>query len=696
MSSVAPVAHTASRPTRAWLWIDRSIVAFTCAAVSYTLLAWLLAAVGAFTITTASAAIGFAALLGVAVASRIRVSSHAPEVDRVSVLVVLIMVVSFIGWGIKHSGEHIITDRDPGVYSTASLWLATHGNLQIGFEAESADLPSSFTNSSQGLRPIGDSGRLQPGFMQGTVAWLATWTLYLGAASLFWMNAFVSGLAGLVIFFVGLRLGFGRFALMAVALALFNPITLYVTRDVFSEPIVLLMIVCSAYLLVAAVTIERPHLGMYAVSGLAVGATALFRIDGPAYVIGWSIALLLIFVIDGSRVGKSGFAAAIPWVIAGSVSGTAWILALRTAPLYIDVHSDRAVPLWTLAAAVVMTGAVAGVLVSRYDVLRHRLRTVLVASTFRWSIVIAALVLSAWFGVLRPAITIDSGSPPSFVSRTAAIELKGATPFAFNSPVVDSARTYFEQSALWQIRYWGIAVVATSLAALVLAALGAGNRRMRLALIVVGALLLPALVLYLQSPSITPDHLWAMRRYVPFTVPLFSLLSVFVVTAVFRLLSLTGVGRTRRVLVGGFVVGVLLWTPIARVVPILHATEYVGFVGSIRLMCDHIPDDGAVVMVGTQYRDKLQGPVRSICDVPVVAAPDGTSDADVVEALDTLRSAGLDPVVLLSADRRWNAPPIVTHEFVYRITEWTVTEPPRRQVEVPFGWALYPSQQVGE
>jgi hypothetical protein len=285
----------------------------------------------------------------------------------------------------------------------------------------------------------------------------------------------------------------------------------------------------------------------------------------------------------------------------------------------------------------------------------------------------------------------DFGSTPLFIADIATAELRGSTPFAFNSPVVDSTRTYVEQSALWQIRYWGIAVIASSLMSVVLIVKGHRTSGTRFALLSIAALLLPALVLYLQSPSITPDHFWAMRRYVPSTVPLFSILSVSLAAMLFRSSIYLEVSTVWRVLVGAFVAGVLLWIPVTRAMPLVSATEYIGFIGSIRLMCEHVPENGAIIMVGTQYQVKLQGPVRSICDIPVVGAADGTSDGDVDQAVAAFRDVGREPVILLPPDREWDGPALVTDEFIYRITEWTVTEPPRRQVDVPYGWALYPA-----
>jgi hypothetical protein len=688
MAGVPDTAQMQSSSTRSWLWIDRSIVLFASAAVGYTLLSWMLAAVGAFDVLTASISIGLSVLFGLVVASRVRIASDAPEISRFSVLMLLVMIGFFVGWGVAHSGEHVITDRDPGVYSTAGLWLAAHGSLTIGFEEESAGMPDAFTNSSQGLVSIEDSELLQPGFMHGVIVWVATFAVFLGAASIFYMNALVWGAAAIILFFLALRLGFRRWALLVVALVLFNPIALFMTRDVYSEPVALLLIVCSVYCFVAAVVNGYPSSALYSVSGLAVGAVALFRIDGPAYLIGWSIAFLLVTVVRESAEDR-GLVMMVPWIMAGSVAVVALILALGTAPSYIEAHSSRARPLWLLAAAVFAAALGATLIVSRNERFCQKLRSMLVSSTVRWFFVVTAIGLSLWFGVLRPLLMIDVGSPPSFIAGIATAELEGATPFALNTPVVDPMRTYYEQSALWQVRYWGIAVIASSLVAVVLVAIGRIRGRKRLALVAIGALLLPALVLYLQSPSITPDHFWAMRRYVPFSVPLFSILSVSLAVFLFRSFSSSRGNAPWRLLVGLFVVGVLVWVPISRATPLLYATEYVGFVGSIRRMCDRVPDDGAIVMVGTQYRDKLQGPVRSICNIPVVGAADGTSDNDVDQAVMAFRDSGRVPFVLVPIDREWDAPILLTDEFLYRITEWTVTEPPRRQVEIPYNWALY-------
>src|SRR5882672_8833594 len=45
--------------------------------------------------------------------------------------VAIAFIVVMTGLNVAHAAEHVVTDRDPGVYVVTARWLARHGNLVV-------------------------------------------------------------------------------------------------------------------------------------------------------------------------------------------------------------------------------------------------------------------------------------------------------------------------------------------------------------------------------------------------------------------------------------------------------------------------------------------------------------------------------------------------------------------------------------
>jgi hypothetical protein len=123
--------------------------------------------------------------------------------------------------------------------------------------------------------------------------------------------------------------------------------------------------------------------------------------------------------------------------------------------------------------------------------------------------------------------------------------------------------------------------------------------------------------LYLWRPSIAPDQIWAMRRFVPAAMPLFVLLAAFAVAvlaeAVWRR---SGAASARPFLVIGGIA--LVAFPVATTLPVRAFQPDSGYLAAIESTCRVTGPDAALLTAAHDFASQeLVGALRAWCNVPV-------------------------------------------------------------------------------
>ena len=175
---------------------------------------------------------------------------------------------------------------------------------------------------------------------------------------------------------------------------------------------------------------------------------------------------------------------------------------------------------------------------------------------------------------------------------------------------VDGTRSYDEMTVIWLGWYLGpiTLVLAVAGTALLLRRSIVGWRPE--VLVLLATLGIPAL-LYLIRPAITPDQMWAMRRFLPAVIPAALLMAGWTLPRIHR------AARTRGQRVGAWVLvaGVLL-PPLATWGTLVVTTEYGGRADQVAQVCDAVAGKRVVVVRdgGPPWLPTL----RIMCDVDVV------------------------------------------------------------------------------
>ncbi len=563
---------------------------------------------------------------------------RSPAARTWTVLAVLVIAAT-TAVNAANAGEHVVVNRDPGVYLVTGRWVAEHGSLVVAAAEGPFATADDLVFQSPGTYDEG-GGHLQFQFSHLVPVLLAEahWVggdglarqvpVVLGAAALLASYALAARLAGRH------SAGFIVVALLAWCL----PIVAAV-RDTYSEPLTWLLLAGGLWAYTRGVDGRRPATALLA--GLALGAAAAARVDAIVYLV--PIPVLVALLMPGRdepgagrtrRTAVSCLVGLAPGIVIGAVD-----LAVLSREYLQDLRAET----YTLWAALVLSVAAAAVL--RLTAVRRRLTTAADSPGRRsagWrmpaatagAIAVVVVGLLLWF--VRPQVEVARSSRP--------FEYIGAMQAAEGEPV-EPDRRYDERSVQWLAWYLGPPAVAAAIAGAAIVVHRAG--RGPLTPIVVPWLVLGGgTLLYLWRPSITPDHVWASRRFVPAVLPLAATLAAVTVTAL-----TDGVrGRARRrwpraepvdrrwrravpALFGVASFALLLVPVVDRFRPVAALSDQRGYLAITRDVCAVVAGDAVIAIDGERAGSTLPQTLRSYCDVPVALLPAGAADPAPVSEL---------------------------------------------------------------
>ena len=386
-------------------------------------------------------------------------------------------------------------------------------------------------------------------------------------------NLLIGALGLLAVYDVARRLIGPRWGLVPVAaLALSTPM-IYFSRATFTEPTNIVLTFGGLAVLWSA--FRDPRLSRFALGGAMVGATALSRIDGAAVSAGLILGLGVVAAVSGPNDRRRriwGLLVASrprPWPWSGSGTST----SRCTAPGYLEDHRSLYVQLLGAAggvpgggrrpdrgAALGAAARLAGCPQGRPGHRRGR------SGGGRGR------------GAGQPP-AVDAAAPDR--ARIRAGVVHRGRPAAAGVPV-DGTRSYDEMTVTWLGWYLGplTLVLAVAGTALLMRRSIVGWRPE--VLVLLATLGIPAL-LYLIRPAITPDHIWAMRRFLPAVIPAALVMAGWTLPRIHR------AARSRWQRIGAWVLvaGVLL-PPVATWGTLVVTTEYGGRADQVAQVCDAV------------------------------------------------------------------------------------------------------------
>ncbi len=589
------------------------------------------------------------------------------------VTVVAIIVVSGLSAGV-YSSEHLLTDRDPGVYATTAMWLADEGSLLVDGAVGGFEEIEGITAESPGYYEERDDGLLSPQFMHLLPVWGAAARWMGGDHALFGVNGVVIAGALAAFWLFSALILRPWFAVLATAGLAASLVTVHFARDVYSEPLALLMTFAALAFLVVAQRSQQ--IGLSVVAGLLIGATAMVRIDAWLVITGFALFLELQWLVVKHRDQADTTRRFIRSVAAGMVMAGAVALVdgfLRSAPYLLENGRRQSfIMMLALLALVLIGGFIAqrAPWSGRIGPLIERSRR-----TMAWIVPIVVVVAVAGLFVIRPMVQETHAAAPNGIVAGAQ-DAQGLP--------LDPTRNYNEWTVHWLSWYMGLGGLIISVAGVALAwrrvLLG---RSELLPWLFVGSL---TTAVYLLRPSITPDQLWAMRRFLPVVIP-------FLIVGG-ALLAEWATDRwdsdTQRLLIAGWAFVILIFVPLSVTAPFRQATSYRGMYDATLAVCEALPTDAALLMTSVYHSNTYQAAVRMLCDMPVARIDE--SAVDPACAVETARQAWADRGVELYVGGHPDDQLDMTDvETTYVMPEIVITRRPEGMIRLAFRFGLAPA-----
>ncbi len=389
------------------------------------------------------------------------------------------------------------------------------------------------------------------------------------------------------------------------------------TRDSTTEITMQVLLFAAVWLLADPRTLC--HRGPAFVVGYLAGTLEAVHIDGLVFLLGlpFVVAIVWLRARDGDRQRLlQVFASCALGLAVGLTIGFVDLVQRSNAYYHVLEHNVRRVIFVAILSVLVAVAAGIG----RLYVLHQpgalaRLRRARGQLAFLAGELVVAAALIAWF--VRPHLEHPHGRVPLLVIGA----LQQVHHLAY-----DPRRLYSELSMVWASWYLGPVTLMLALLGAAYAARSFVRGTLDFPAEIMGLMLGPPALLYLWRPSVAPDHIWAMRRFLPAVFPILILAAFGVLAAVFRrsLGRWTALARVVAVALGIAAVLFPIWT----IRHVSRMTEQRGMLTLVRRTCKVVGPQGAIVLlqdpVATTF---LYGPqtFRSFCNVPVAVMSSGVS-----------------------------------------------------------------------
>jgi hypothetical protein len=544
--------------------------------------------------------------------SRARDQARSPGA-RFPAACMCVMALGFAIWNGSHAAQHVAIGRDAGVYAVTGKWLATHGDLEVPAIPVGATTASAASLKLPGTY-VEDGNRLEFQFNHLMPTLLAEAHGLGGDRLMFRVPALLGALALLAVYAVGCRFVRRPWLVLAAvgALALSLP-QLNVSRDTYSESSVELLLWAGLWLTLTAYRrrSSRRSIGLAVLAGAALGGTLLSRVDAFAFLIPLPVLGAMALLLARSRADRRQLGRLYLGLLIGAVPmgslGTFDVIE-RAGHYYPDlsrqIHLLRVAMVVSLLLSIVLLAvwpllARHGTPLARWAAARQR--SLAVGS----ALILVVGLLTAW--LVRPLGRHELGQSFALIG---VLQARAGL-------AVEPRRTYSEHSISWISWYLGPITVTLAIigAAVVVASLW---RRLDSARVLVVGVAGFASVIYLWKPSVVPDQIWAMRRFVPATLPLLVLLSATAIAALAQITTRSAAGtiRQRTVLTVG-AAGMLVF-PVATVRPVASFEPQVGALTLVQSLCRTVGPQSAVVFAAKNPGSlSLTTAVRTLCNVPV-------------------------------------------------------------------------------
>lgn len=394
--------------------------------------------------------------------------------------------------------RHLFIDRDPGFYANTAVRIKEHSDLNFNYINPYAELKDT-TLHVPGFDKTKDGQYVQGAHTLPALVGLGG-RIMPSLEMMFIIPAFIGGVALMAFYtFSKFTVG-GKWALMATGLLGTVLPFFHFSRDTYTEPLTLAGVFTGAALVILAQ--KRNDTILWLLAGLVFGATITVRIDGLMLVTSLVLALALYPPKTKKLTNTIIF-------MSGLVFGVAVLFTdvMNYSPVYYRGHKSQMLALLALALVSILIAAIYRYMESKTSIIHSF--TVFIKEKVGAYGLMSLFILGLIFMLSRPLWYVNKiGKSNSLVENIQRIE----------GLDIEGTRKYAETTLYWLIDYIGpITATLSIIGALVIIYKFYGNKWKHLTYWAL-LFIVPAII-YLNRPSITPDHIWASRRFLPVIIP---------------------------------------------------------------------------------------------------------------------------------------------------------------------------------
>jgi len=426
-----------------------------------------------------------------------------------------------------------------------------------------------------------------------------------GDAGLLLVTALLGALALLALYALATTVVGPRWALVGPVMLVLAPLQSWFSRDAYAELPVEFLALGGLWLLVEALRREDSSASVAAgaIAGVILGSITFARIDALAILVGIPVALAVEMARarPGGRDERRRQDRRALWSTAIALVATALLglgVSRALSPGYLsDLAND--LHLLELATATGVAGAVAVIAIHwKRPGIGHSLAS---KPILTWTGGALTVAIAVYAYVWRPR---TGGKPHVAGSLSPAAARK----------VFDAY--YFSASFRWFAWYFGLFALASAVAGIVV--LGVRALRSDTPSLFLLAASMPVTVLFVARPSVSPDQLWAMRRFLPIVLP-----AMTIAAAAAAIWSTGAIAKWQpqlRVPAVGLVVAALLVPAALTGRPFLDAQMQGGALDTVRSICADAGPDAAIAVEPYAFLGaELPQTLRGFCGVPTAA-----------------------------------------------------------------------------
>jgi len=596
---------------------------------------------------------------------------------------ILLGVLVWVIFNLSFTSQSVMITRDPALYTVGAKYLSqnNHSDYKVGDIGLPGNIAPTQSNGVwHDMRdPSGNTLQIQG--MHLLPVLLASGARLIGEAAIYKTNVLFGGIAILLLYGCSKLFVKPKWAALGAGVFAVSLPLIYFSRDTYTEPLAAVLVLGTILWLNAAYRLNNPRY-WFAV-GLMAGSSTLVRPDAYLFIAALLITAIVFILINDNKLAyaKKSITYIVLGVIVPMIIG--WLDLTELTRSYYHGHGADVRLQLQLLVLLIFVGV--GILLG----LKSKLFSKIIQSQPKYLVGVALALIIPFAGlVLMARPVVYKGISHKLSPALGQINIiQGRT----GDPIL--ARNYSEMTIQWISWYLGEALVLLGFIGLGIAAFRIyfyKDYKYLFAFIVLGI----TSALYLVSPHITPDQIWAMRRYLPIVIPGLIIFATIALELVVEKLVPDKLSKNKY---GGTIIYVLIagyfiLQPLIISRPFIRATEKTDYAKAIHNMCDVVPYNALIIWLGDTLERDLVHTTRVYCGVEsrgltMIKQVDGTNtrytidEGKLVNIADKARSKGLQPYIALHGSQKPTIDTFIDTATISTYTtqelEQTVSSPPR-------------------